>query len=138
MQYIKDLLIKLPPTTLNFAGQLNFAQMAYLLTKATVYVGPDTVTTHLSAAMGTPTVALFGPSNPVKWGPWPKGYQELLSPWQMVGALQKVNNVILLQGLGDCVPCHLEGCDRHNNSNSKCLDDLPANRVVDAIKTLLS
>jgi heptosyltransferase-3 len=138
IQYIKELLIKLPATTLNFSGQLNFAQMAYLLTKATVYIGPDTVTTHLAAAMGTPTLALFGPSNPVKWGPWPKGCHEERSPWQMVGALQKVNNVTLLQGLGDCVPCRLEGCDRHPNSQSKCLDELPANRVIEAIKVLLS
>ena len=138
IRYIQELLVKLPSSTVNFAGQLNFAQMAYLLTKATIYVGPDTVTTHLAAAMNIPTVAIFGPSNPVKWGPWPAGYLQEHSPWQMVGALQRVNNVALLQGLGDCVPCHLEGCNRHINSHSKCLDELPASRVIEAIKTLFS
>lgn len=138
MHYIQQLLADLPPETLNLAGKLNFAQMAYLLKKATVYVGPDTVATHLAAAMGTPTIALFGPSNPVKWGPWPKGYHNEHSPWQMIGASQKVENVILIQGLGDCVPCHLEGCDRHINSHSQCLDDMPASRVISAINTLLS
>ncbi len=138
MLYIQSLMYKLPAKTLNFAGRLNFAQMAYLLKKACVYVGPDTVATHLAAAIGTPTVALFGPSNPIKWGPWPSGYSEVDSPWKMIGASQQVANVILLQGLGDCVPCLQEGCDRHTNSFSKCLDNLPANRVATAINTLLS
>lgn len=138
IRYIQQLLADLPPKTLNLAGKLNFAQMAYLLKNATVYVGPDTVATHLAAAMGTPTIALFGPSNPVKWGPWPKGYHEEHSPWRTIGASQKMGNVILLQGLGDCVPCYLEGCDRHINSHSQCLDDLPASRVIAAINSLLS
>jgi heptosyltransferase-3 len=138
MRYITQLLEKLPTNTLNLAGKLNFAQMAYLLKKSAVYVGPDTVATHLAAAMGTPTVALFGPSNPVKWGPWPKEYHEENSPWKMVSPSQKMANVVLLQGLGDCVPCHLEGCDRHINSHSKCLDELPASRVIAAINSLIS
>jgi heptosyltransferase-3 len=138
MHYIQDLQSNLPSTTLNFSGKLNLAQMAYLLKNAKVYVGPDTVATHLAAAMGAPTVALFGPSNPVKWGPWPSSYHEENSPWQMIGAMQRVKNVALIQGLGDCVPCRLEGCDRHINSYSKCLDNLPVIRVIDAIKTLLS
>jgi heptosyltransferase-3 len=138
MRYIQQLLINLPTKTPNFAGRLNFSQMAYLLKKACVYVGPDTVATHLAAAMGTPTIALFGPSNPVKWGPWPMNYNETDSPWGMIGASQQVANVLLLQGLGDCVPCHQEGCDRHTNSRSKCLDNLPASRVIEAMKTLLT
>jgi heptosyltransferase III len=141
MRYIQQLHEKLPAQTLNFAGKLNFSHLAYLLSKAKYYVGPDTVTTHLAAAMGTPTVALFGPSNPVKWGPWPKNYAEMLSPWKMTAALQKVNNVVLLQGeqpisMAKCVPCHLEGCDRHINSHSQCLDELPASRVIAALEAL--
>lgn len=143
MRYIQDLLSKLPATTLNFSGKLNFSQMAYLLKIAKIYVGPDTVTTHLAAAMGAPTVALFGPSNPVKWAPWPHGYQAESSPWKMVGAMQKMNNVVLLQGeqppsLASCVPCLFEGCQRNNNSNSLCLDELPASRVIAAINGLLA
>jgi heptosyltransferase-3 len=137
MSYIQDLFVTLPASTLNLAGQLNFAQLSYLLHKTHVYVGPDTVATHLAAAMGAPTVALFGPSNPVKWGPWPKAYKQIESPWKMIGATQHVKNVALLQGLGDCVPCHLEGCDRHINSHSKCLDELPASRVIEVIKALV-
>jgi heptosyltransferase-3 len=61
----------------------------------------------------------------------------------MIGAAQQMNNVVLLQGiqpksLATCVPCLLEGCDRNVNSHSKCLDELPASRVITAIKSLLA
>lgn len=123
----------MPSDTVNVAGELSFSEVAYLLSKARAYVGPDTVVTHLAAAVGTPTVALFGPSNPVKWGPWPKGYDKDEEPYRMVGTHQHVGNVVLLQGGGDCVPCMEEGCDRHINSLSRCLQELPPSRVIVAI-----
>lgn len=138
MSYIHTLAKKFPSNLLNLAGKLNFAQTAYLLKGACVYIGPDTVTTHLAATCGTQTIALFGPTNPVKWGPWPKSYHSKESPWKMTAPFQRIGNVILLQGSGECVPCHHEGCDRHINSRSKCLDGLPASRVISAINTLLS
>lgn len=123
----------------SLAGNTSFAEMSALLTKATAYIGPDTATTHLAAACGTPTLAIFGPTNPVKWAPWPYGYKHPTSPWQRYSSeFQRVNNVLLLQGRGDCVPCHKAGCDDHNNSHSRCLDDLPAERVIAALNALLT
>lgn len=122
----------------NLSGRTSFAEMGELLKHATAYIGPDTATTHLAAACGTPTLALFGPTNPVKWAPWPKDYHQQKSPWQRYSTeFQRVNNIMLLQGTGDCVPCHQAGCDRHNNSHSRCLDELAANRVIDALNALL-
>ncbi|MBM4139866.1 MAG: hypothetical protein FJ244_10475, partial [Nitrospira sp.] len=43
-----------------------------------------------------------------------------------------------LQGEGDCVPCLGEGCERHINSVSDCLQQLPAGRVIDAARMLLA
>lgn len=40
-----------------------------VLARATFYVGHDSGITHLAAALGTPTLALFGPSDPETWGP---------------------------------------------------------------------
>ena len=54
-------------------GQLAWPQLAGLLSQARVYVGPDTSVTHLAAAAGCPTVALYGPTDPRLWGPWPVG-----------------------------------------------------------------
>lgn len=120
----------------SLAGRLSLAETADLLREATVFVGPDTAVTHMAAAAGTPTVALFGPSNPVKWGPWPRDRTTLDSPWPMVGSGRQ-GNVYLLQGEGDCVPCRLEGCDRHVNSFSRCLQELPLARVLAAVDALL-
>jgi heptosyltransferase-3 len=118
------------------AGQLSLAQTADLLRKAALFVGPDTAVTHLAAALGTPTVALFGPSNPVKWGPWPADWSAIGSPWQRIGS-QRRGNVYLLQGESPCVPCLQEGCERHVNSTSLCLQQLSAERVIPAALEML-
>ena len=54
-------------------GQLSWPELAALLAGARVFVGPDTSVTHLAAAAGCPTVALYGPTDPRLWGPWPVG-----------------------------------------------------------------
>jgi heptosyltransferase-3 len=117
------------------AGKLSLAESAFLISRAKCYVGPDTALTHVAAALGTPTVALFGPSNPVKWGPWPRGYNADSNPYQMRGT-QHVGNVVLLQGEGDCVPCMEEGCDRRITSLSACLQGMPVEKVVAALGEL--
>ncbi len=123
---------------ISLVGKTSFAEMSALLTQSKLYIGPDTATTHLAAACGTPTLAIFGPTNPVKWAPWPFGYQQQKSPWQRYSSkYQLVNNVMLLQGRGVCVPCHKAGCDNHNKSHSQCLDDLPVGRVIEALAVLL-
>jgi len=135
---VNEILELNPQQVVNLAGQLNLAQVAQLITTAALFVGPDTSVTHIAAATGAPTLAIFGPSNPVKWGPWPKGYDKTAPPFVNHAEVQHVGNVYLLQGARDCVPCHEEGCDRHKGSASRCLDELPANRVIDAAKLLLN
>ena len=124
------------PSAVDLAGKLTLAETAFLLSQAHVYIGPDTAITHLAAALGTPVVALFGPSDPVKWGPWPAGYAGAGNPWRRHGS-QRVGNVALVQGDGLCVPCLLEGCKRHIDSLSDCLQKLPAARVIAAAADLL-
>lgn len=119
----------------SLAGQLSLGQTGALLRQARLFVGPDTAVTHIAAATGIPTVALFGPTNPVKWGPWPADWSTLESPWQRIGSTRQ-GNVFLLQGIADCVPCHLEGCDRNESSFSRCLRDIPLARVMEAIEAL--
>lgn len=122
----------------NLAGQTSLAELADVISLARAYVGPDTAVTHLAAATGTPTITFFGPSNPEKWGPWPNGFsQTVLTPWKNRQARQSDGNVILLQGEGDCVPCHLEGCDRHRESRSRCLETLNAQRIIDELDRIL-
>lgn len=138
--YVQSLRGRLPQDTIDLSGCLSLGQLAGVLQRAALYLGPDTVVTHMAAALGVPTLALFGPSNPVKWGPWPAAYAGDTSPWQRVGS-GRVGNVHLLQGVAPCapgVPCLLEGCERHVNSSSDCLTRLPASRVIDAATGFLA
>ncbi len=51
-------------------GRLTLPQIAALLQGAHLFVGIDTAVMHISAAMQTPTVALFGANNERNWRPW--------------------------------------------------------------------
>ncbi|HET7158966.1 MAG TPA: glycosyltransferase family 9 protein [Burkholderiales bacterium] len=120
--------------TLDLAGRLTLGGVAYVVSRAAVYIGPDTAITHAAAALGVPTVAVFGPSNPVKWAPWPSGHNVATNPWARVGS-QSAGSVRLVQGAGPCVPCGKEGCQRHIESPSDCLTELRAQTVIDAVRS---
>lgn len=51
-------------------GQISLHELGWLLGRAQLFLGVDTVAMHLAAAMQTPTVALFGPSSEWSWRPW--------------------------------------------------------------------
>ena len=125
------------PGAVDLAGQLTLAQAACVIARAQLYIGPDTALTHIAAALGVPTLAFYGPTDPVKWGPWPQQHAGPQNPWQRVGS-QARGNVRLIQGLQACAPCLKEGCDRHVASFSDCLLELPASRVITAAENLLS
>jgi lipopolysaccharide heptosyltransferase II len=53
----------------DLAGDLDLVTLAAVLERMAVFVTGDTGPMHLAAAVGTPVVALYGPSDPVRWGP---------------------------------------------------------------------
>ena len=132
-RYLDDVWRDLPVRRLD--GQLAWPQIAALLFDARAYVGPDTSVTHLAAATGCPTVALYGPTDPRVWGPWPA--EGLREGWQTSGTIQRRGNVWLVQNPLDCMPCGQEGCLRHVHSHSLCLDQMPIQRVTDALDQAL-
>jgi heptosyltransferase-3 len=132
-----------PPKLIDASGRLDLAQLATLLRRASLYVGPDTSVTHLAAACGAPCVALFGPTSPQRWGPWPHGSDAPIDPraepgWALRNERQQVGKVILLQGPGACVPCGKAGCENHNESRSECLEALDPGRVLRECRALLA
>lgn len=130
---------RLPPAVRNLAGRLTLPQLAELVGGAALFVGPDTGVTHLAAATGTPTLALFGPTDPHIWGPWPEGYSAAKSPFPVFGGRRQGNVLLLQQPMPEgCVPCQQEGCERHRHSRSACLDALPAAAVIAAAAELLA
>jgi heptosyltransferase-2 len=54
---------------INLAGRVDLLPLAAVLERVSVFVTGDTGPMHLAAAVGTPTVGIFGPSDPVRWGP---------------------------------------------------------------------
>jgi len=136
-EYVEQVLGGCSIEVVNLSGRLRFAQTADLLRGAALYVGPDTATTHLAAACGTPTLALYGPTDPGIWGPLPRG--GLDQSYARHAPLQQHGNVLLLQESAlPCVPCQEEGCERRRESYSACLDLMPAERVIGAAQRLLN
>jgi len=115
--------------------QVRWPATMALLENASVYIGPDTSVTHLAAAANCPTVALFGPMDPRVWGPWPAGGLDV--PWDASGTIQHRGNVWIVQNPLPCLPCLKEGCERHINSRSVCLDELRPEQVLAAVDRAL-
>jgi heptosyltransferase III len=55
-------------------------ELARWLASARLYIGNDSGITHLAAAVGTPVLALFGPTDPEVWGP--RGPNVKIGRWQ--------------------------------------------------------
>ncbi|MGW0246827.1 glycosyltransferase family 9 protein [Nocardia goodfellowii] len=59
---------ELPPDTV-YAGRTGLAELAALVAAAALVVCGDTGVGHLATAFGTPSVLIFGPTPPARWGP---------------------------------------------------------------------
>jgi heptosyltransferase-2 len=91
--------------------------LAAAIAGARLLVACDSGPVHLAGAVGTPALALFGPTSPVRWGP--------LAPGRA-----------LTLGLG-CAPCSNHGGDRCPEGHHRCMADLTADQVVAAARELL-
>ena len=137
--YITSLLQQAPSSVVNLAGRLRFAEVSELIGESQLYVGVDTVNSHLAAATGVPTIALFGPENPVRWGPWPKGFSGNHSPWSAKGT-QRIGNVMIIQGNKTCDSCGQYDCQRRHQGSADCplMTGIDSERVIDGIDDFLN
>lgn len=62
----------------NLEGSTNLRQLAAILKRCDLFIGADSGVMHLAAAVGTPLVAIFGPSNHRAWGPWPRDGRHII------------------------------------------------------------
>lgn len=65
---------------LNTEGKTSWPEVAWLLSRAKLYIGPNTAAMHLAAAVKCPVVALFGPSIEDHWYPWQVPYKIVTTP----------------------------------------------------------
>lgn len=67
----EPLLAALPPMRcIDLVGRTDLLTAAAVLRRCTLFIGNDTGVMHIAAAMGTPTLGLFGPSLPQHYAPW--------------------------------------------------------------------
>lgn len=113
---VADIQQRLARPVASLAGELSLKQLAALIGRARLFVGMDSVPMHMAAALQTPTVALFGPSGDIEWGPWQVPQRLLTEPLP-------------------CRPCGKDGCG--GGKLSECLQLITPERVYAAIVALL-
>jgi ADP-heptose:LPS heptosyltransferase len=96
------------------AGRLNLAEAVALMAVVDLYVGVDSGPMHIAAFSGTPVVALFGPTDPAKVGPYGDGHL-----------------VIRREDL-DCLACRKRSC-----SDRKCLEGLSPETVFERALSMI-
>lgn len=117
LSMIEDILKRVKKVPVNFSGQLNLKQLAALTAQAKLFIGVDSAPMHIAAAVGIPTVALFGPSGDKEWGPW------------------MTRHHIITSDRHPCRPCGNDGCG--GGKISECLTTLPVEKVLHAANSLL-
>jgi heptosyltransferase-2 len=73
---------------------------------------------HIAAAVGTPTIGIFGPTSPQLWGP--------LNP---LAATVQTKTIV------PCQPCHRPVCTMNNHA---CMRDIPADDVAEIIQSVMA
>lgn len=100
----------------NLAGRTTLGELAAVLRLSPLHVGVDSAAPHIAAAVGAPTVTIYGPSSWLQWAPISSGHS------------------VVHPDL-DCAPCHLKGCN--GLGRSRCLEELMPERVKAVIEEAL-
>ncbi len=100
------------------AGETSLQQLAALFAQAALAVGTDNGPMHLAGALGTPTLRLFGPSNPERYGPWPG------TPAQLIAS-----------ACWSCPRC--EDLSQSRKRGCGCMASISPDQVVGLIRTIL-
>jgi heptosyltransferase-3 len=113
---VMDILQRVHAPVVNLAGSLSLKELVSLIARAKLSVCVDSMPMHVAGAVGTPVVALFGPSGETEWGPW------------------RVSNAVVTTS-HPCRPCGNDGCG--GGKVSECLTTLEVDRVLTAAAGLL-
>jgi predicted lipopolysaccharide heptosyltransferase III len=100
------------PGVYNLAGRTSLGELAAILKACDLLIGGDSAGIHVAAAVGTPTICLFGPSSPINWAPRGKEHRVIQKDWS-------------------CVPCRQKGCQ--DSEVSRCLEELTVEEVIPVV-----
>lgn len=100
----------------NLTGKTTLGELSALLSMSTLHLGVDSAAPHIAAAVGTPTLTIFGPGN------W--------KSWTVADELHRVITADM-----PCISCNRKGCD--DTEQSRCLDELSTDRVYAEARAVL-
>ncbi|MCF8128359.1 MAG: glycosyltransferase family 9 protein [Deltaproteobacteria bacterium] len=100
----------------NLAGETSIGELPAVFEACRLFIGVDTAALHIAAAVGIPTVGIFGPSSWTNWAP--RGHEHL----------------VVKKGLS-CQPCSQKGCN--GSERSRCLMELTADEVYKGMEGML-
>jgi lipopolysaccharide heptosyltransferase II len=106
---------------INAAGELNLRQLPALYAQAEAVLGPDSGPMHIASAVQTPTVALFGPADPIQFGTWGDNRQ----------------HIILTSNIA-CRPCRVLDWGDDDLANHPCVRDISVGDVLEATRRVIS
>ncbi len=101
------------------AGDTRIGQLAALFQRSILALGPDSGPLHLAAAVGTPTVTLFGPADPVEFRPW--GPSE--------------RHAVLTSEIG-CRPCRILDWSADNPDYHPCVREITVAQVLETARII--
>jgi heptosyltransferase I len=112
--YIHTILARMKTKALILSGRTDLMTLAAVLQRAALMITTDTGPMHIAAALGTPTVALFGPTSPGRTGPYGAGHRVLRADWA-------------------CSPCFKRRC----SDAAACMASISVEQVMAATADLL-
>ncbi len=115
--YIKNVLSYVESNIIDFTGILSLRELGALIQGAKLFIGIDSAPMHISCAVKTPVVALFGPTSDLDWGPWGEGHRTIYSDSY------------------SCRPCNRDGCG--GSKKSECLEYIEVKTVLKAVEEIL-
>jgi len=116
----RDLVDALGARVINVAGEFTLQETGACLARAAVLVSGDTGVMHMASGVGTPVVALFGPTvEPFGFFPYTK-------------------RAAVLERDLSCRPCSAMGTERCPLGHHRCLQDILPDQVADAVQRLVA
>jgi heptosyltransferase-2/heptosyltransferase-3 len=111
--------MKKPPILV--AGDTSLGQLAALYERSRVVLGCDSGPMHIAAAVGTPTVTLFGPADPLEFRPW-----------------GNPNSHMILQSSLGCLPCRILDWVDDSLEFHPCVREIEVNDVLSAARHVVN
>lgn len=112
-------------------GRVDFPLLMGIVSSCKIFIGVDTGPTHLAAAIGVPTVGLYGPTSGTVAGPYSKKGTYV----QSSVACSYYNPLALFSPKERPMACYLEGCCKLPANN--CMDGITIEEVMEAVYRII-